>query len=184
MLEIIYYVATSLDGFIATADGGVDWLTPFQRAGEDYGYADFYASIDALVMGRLTYNQVFGFGAWPYGQKPCMVMTSRPVSVLAAGAAATSASPQGVVEQLMAAGVRRLWLVGGSTLLQSFRAGGLISEYYITIMPILLGAGVPLFPASDRQEPLQLAACQQFSNGVLQARWQTMGASTGGVSAP
>ncbi len=68
MTEVVYYVAMSLDGCIATADGGVEWLAPFESGGEDRGYVDFYSSIDSLLMGSRTYEQILSFGDWPYGE--------------------------------------------------------------------------------------------------------------------
>jgi len=75
--SVLFYVAASLDGYIATSDGGVDWLSQFEAEGEDYGYAAFFESIDGLLMGRATYDQVLGFGEWVYGEKPCWVCTGR-----------------------------------------------------------------------------------------------------------
>lgn len=80
MAEVVYYVAASVDGYIATADGAVDWLSPFHAAGEDHGYADLLASLGGIVMGRRTYDQVRGFGPWPYTGLDCRVVTSRPLS--------------------------------------------------------------------------------------------------------
>src|ERR1044071_7730004 len=71
MVEIVYYAAASLDGFIATSDGGIDWLPPIEAEGEDYGYRDFYASVDALLMGSATYEHILRHAAWPYAGKPC-----------------------------------------------------------------------------------------------------------------
>ena len=74
-VEIVYYVAASLDGFIATADGGIDWLRPFENTGEDYGYGEFYASIEAVLMGRKTYEKSLEFPEWPYSGKPYWVLS-------------------------------------------------------------------------------------------------------------
>ena len=80
MAEVVYYVAASVDGYIATPDGAVDWLAPFHTDGEDHGYNAFLATLGGIVMGRRTYDQVRGFGPWPYTGLDCRVVTSRPVS--------------------------------------------------------------------------------------------------------
>ena len=77
MIEIVYYVACSLDGFIATRDAGVDWLSTVEAEGEDYGYREFFDGVDAMLMGSRTYEQVLGFGQWPYGDKRCVVFSQR-----------------------------------------------------------------------------------------------------------
>ena len=126
-LEVVYYVAVSLDGFIATPDGGVDWLAPFEGGDEDYGYAAFYASVDAVLLGRRTCRQALSFGAWPYADKPCWVFSRRgrrELSAVPTGVTTTAASPREVVAGLERRGVGRAWLVGGGELAGSFRDQG------------------------------------------------------------
>lgn len=166
MAEVVYYVATSLDGYIATADGGVDWLMPFQASGLDYGYADFLRSVDGLVMGRRTYDQVQEFGDWPYTDKLCRVVTSRPLERAQQGVAVAS-GPEEAVKSL---GVERVWLVGGTELLSGFRQAGLVSEYCVSVMPVVLGAGVPLF-APGPGASLSLRECRPYPDGVVQLRY-------------
>lgn len=170
MAGMVYYVAASIDGYIATPDGGVDWLSPFQSPGQDYGYADFLASVDGLVIGRTTFDQVLGFGPWPYDGTPCRVVTTRPLPSPPPGVEAAG-SPIGAVEAL---GGGRLWLVGGTGLFQSCRSAGLIGEYWITVMPVLLGDGVPLFPPGPSAR-LRLAGSRAFPNGVVQVRYEVEG---------
>ena len=81
MPAVLYYVAASLDGYIATHDGGVEWLSPFEGTGEDYGFAQFYASVDALLLGSRTYEQSLTFRVWPYPGKLCWVFSQRPLPV-------------------------------------------------------------------------------------------------------
>ena len=78
MASVIYYVASSVDGLLAPADGSLDWLSPFSDTGEDHGYIDFYAAVDALVVGARTYEQMLGFGEWPHHDRPVTVMSSSP----------------------------------------------------------------------------------------------------------
>lgn len=168
-MDVVYYVASSLDGCIAAADGGVDWLKPFEGGGEDYGYAAFYAGVDVLLMGRRTYEQARGFGVWPYPGKPCRVFTrtlegnAPPEVVLTAG------EPRAVVAELAAAGHRRAWLVGGGELAGAFQRARLISEIVLSVMPVLLGAGVPLF-AGGAQGRVAVREARSYPGGVVQLR--------------
>lgn len=171
MTAIIYYVAMSLDGYIATSNGGVDWLSQFEIAGQDYGYADFYGSVDALLMGRHTYEQVLEFGEWPYPGKPCWVLSRQAIAVQPPEVTLTSQSPSKMMATLQTHGVERVWLVGGGQLAASFRAAGLISEYILTVMPIILGAGIPLFATSGIQETLKRVECQPFPDGAVALRY-------------
>jgi dihydrofolate reductase len=185
MPEIIYYVAASLDGFIATPDGGVAWLAPFEGTGEDYGYAAFYASIDALLLGSRTYEQVLTFGEWPYAGKPCWVCSQRALGPARPGVIVTAQAPRQIAAGLEARGIRRAWLVGGGRLAGAFRAEGLITETIVSVIPVILGAGIPLFgaPALDLSassltskvstvgEGLQLVEHKAYPNGVVQLRY-------------
>jgi len=164
-------VASSLDGYIATADGGIEWLTPFEGTGEDYGYADFYASVQAVVMGRQTFAQVEGFEKWPFEGKPVVVFTHHPLRSRFPETTATSESPAAVLTELEGRGLQRVWLVGGGELAGSFRRDSLINEYLVTVIPVLLGAGVPLFAPPGLQEQLALTECRSFPNGAVQLRY-------------
>jgi dihydrofolate reductase len=141
--DITYYVAASADGFIATADGGVAWLSEVAGGG-DYGYAEFYAGIEAVVLGRVTYEQVLGFGDWPYAGKAGWVLSRRELPSPPAGVTVSALEPREFAAQLAASGVERAWLVGGGELAGSFARAGLITRYIVTVMPVLLGAGVKL----------------------------------------
>jgi dihydrofolate reductase len=180
MTEIIYYVAASVDGYIATPDGGVGWLAPFEGPAEDYGYAAFYASVDALLLGRRTYEQVLTFGEWPYGGKPCWVFSRRPMAPAQPEVIVTAQPPPQVAADLETRGIRRAWLVGGGQLAAAFRAEGLISEYIVSIIPVILGAGIALFDAPAAAVEtlimpphmrLALVEHQVYANGVVQLRY-------------
>jgi dihydrofolate reductase len=110
--EIIYYVACSVDGFIATEDGGVDWLEPFQKTGEDHGAGELQASIDALLLGSGTYEFALKFGSWPSPNIRSWVFTRRRLKQLHPSITLTSESPLEVVELLTAQRLHRAWLMG------------------------------------------------------------------------
>ncbi|MDP2183400.1 MAG: type II toxin-antitoxin system RelE/ParE family toxin, partial [Actinomycetota bacterium] len=120
MPEVIYYVASSLDGYIATPDGGLGWLAAFEASGEDYGYDVFYESIDVVLLGSRTFEQALTFGDWPYAGKSAWVFTSRRLETARDDVTVTDRSPSDVVAQLETQGVRRAWLVGGGSLAGSF----------------------------------------------------------------
>ena len=171
MSEIVYYVAASLDGYIATPDGGVEWLAPFEGTGEDYGYAEFFGSVDSVLLGRRTYEKSLGFGEWPYPGKPCWVFSRRDRAIPRADILVTAQSPMRVASELEERGLRRAWLVGGGQLAAAFREHGLISEYVISVVPVFIGAGVPLFAPGGPRENLKLADAKYYPNGVVQLRY-------------
>jgi dihydrofolate reductase len=145
MLRASVFVGTSLDGFIARINGDIDWL-PI-GGGEDHGYNAFIASVDALVIGRNTFETVMSFGGWPYGPKPVFVLTNRPlVSPPPAEAVleCLSGPPAEIAATLEARGFRHLYIDGGLVIQQFLRAG-LIQTMTITRVPRLIGSGIPLF---------------------------------------
>ncbi|KAF1052541.1 MAG: putative protein YyaP [Stenotrophomonas maltophilia] len=174
MPTLIYYVATSLDGFIARADGGLDWLDDTHQADQDYGYAAFYASVDALLMGSETWRTCQGFDSWPYSGKPTVVL-SRDTALKPpqAQVSAVHNSPGEALQALAQQGHERIWLVGGGRLAGNCLAAGLIDELVISIIPRLLGSGVPLF-AGCIERVLQLLEVRAFPNGVIQQRYRIL----------
>lgn len=173
MLDIIYYVASSLDGYIATEDGGVDWLAPFQSATEDRGAGDLHSSIDALLMGSHTYEFALQLGHWPAPDKPSWVFTHRDLRLLHPSITLTSQTPAEVIELLRARGIRRAWLMGGGKLATSFRSAGLISHFIISVFPVILGSGIPLFaPPASPKDPLRLIEAKSFPSGIVQLSYE------------
>lgn len=161
------YVAQSLDGYIADADGGVGWLDRFHGAGTDYGYADFLASVGALAMGRATYDQVRTFGDWPY-HKPTFVFTRRPLPDPPPGVHATDADPAAFLSEQQ----DDVWLVGGAALVRSFREAGALGEIVLTVLPVLLGDGVPLFDGAQPPADLALVSSETFPGGAVQLTYR------------
>ena len=172
--QVVYYVAASLDGFIATTDGSVEWLEPFEGSGEDYGYADFLAGVDGLLLGSRTYEQSLTFGQWPYAAKPAWIFSHRPIGAVQ-GVAVTDRTPAEVVAGAADRGLRRLWLVGGASLAASFRSAGLITEYVVSVMPVVLGGGIPLFAGPGPRERLRLLDTTRYGDGVVQLRYAVRG---------
>lgn len=174
-MDVIYYVAASLDGYIATPDGGVAWLAPFENAGEDYGYAEFYASVDALLMGSATYEKTLSFGAWPYEGKPCRVFSRQGHAVLTQDVEITDTTPEDMLHSLLRNGCRRAWLVGGGVLAASFLQRRLISEYIVSIVPVILGGGIPMISPNRIRESLTLLETKVCTGGIVQVRYRSEG---------
>ena len=178
MPQITLYIAISLDGYIADVDGGVGWLPSGDggSGGDDYGYAGFYAGVDAIVMGRRTYEQVRGFGVpWPYPGKPAYVFTNRMADEAApAGVEFIRADAAAFVRDVAGCYAGIIWLVGGADLGEQFRIAGLIDEYRVFVIPVILGQGVPLFSGTGGAAPtaLRLVDTQAFADGVVMLRYR------------
>ena len=173
MAEVIYYVASSLDGYIATDDGSVDWLSRFHTAGEDHGAGDLEASVDALLLGSHTYEFALKLGQWPSPDKFSWVFTRRDLRILHPTITLTAQSPREVVELLASRGLRRAWLMGGGKLAASFHADQLISRYIISVFPVLLGSGIPLFaPHPSPPDALHFVGAKPFKSGIVQITYE------------
>src|SRR5437762_2724367 len=132
------FVGTSLDGFIARHNGAFDFLPP--GGGEPHGYEEFMASVDALVIGRKTFDTVVGLGGWAYGSTPVFVLSTRPLGELPPGAAVerVKGDPAEVVDTLERRGVRHVYIDGG-TVIQQFIRAGLLHRIIVTRVPVLIG---------------------------------------------
>lgn len=146
MTKVVLYVATSQDHFIADSSGGVSWLpqTEEETGGEDFGYRAFHDSIDALAIGRKTYEQILTFGDWPYPGKASYIFTSHPLKSLRADIEIVHDSISDFFKGLGKKNIDKLWLVGGNELAEAFYALDKIDEYILTVFPVTLKAGVPL----------------------------------------
>lgn len=172
MSAVILYIAASLDGYIAKADGSVDWLAIVNDEETDYGYADFYAGVDAIAMGSRTYEQVLDFEEWPYPDKRVFVFTRRPLEAVTHDVSFTSQSPVDFVRGLDSAGVRTLWLAGGGDLVASFMEHRLIDEYIISVVPIVLGDGIPLFKGPLPEHRLEFLESTDYASGLVQLHYR------------
>lgn len=179
MTKCSAYIATSLDGFISRSDGSIDWLNDFNTlvpVGEDLGYAQFMSSVDALVMGRNTFEQVLKFDAWPYGAKPVVVI-SRQMKTLPGDLPDTvsmsNEKPEELFKRLAAKGLDHLYIDGGLTI-QSFLRVGLIDEITITTLPVLLGKGKPLFGPLPEDVRLELLVSKAFEFGFVQNKYRVI----------
>lgn len=167
------FVGVSVDGFMARMDGGLDFLPP--GGGEPHGYEEFMASVDALVIGRKTYETVLAFDQWPYGPKPVFVMSARPLAPAPPEAIVEhlSASPKEVVSALSARGIGHVYVDGGITI-QGFLRAGLVQRLIVTRVPILIGTGIPLFGATPHDIALRHVATRSYASGLVQSEYEVV----------
>jgi len=173
MGQLILYVASSLDGFIARQDGSVDWLEDFEQSGADFGFGSLMARLDAVIMGAKTYEQVLTFPVdYPYAALESIVMTRRGELARPEGGAAVrfvQGSLADVVAQARQRHARDLWLVGGGELIAQAIEHDLLDVIDLAIMPRLLGQGVALFPpqAHSLTRALHLSELHHYEGGMV-----------------
>ena len=173
-MTISIFIGTSLDGFIARPNDDLDWLPA--GGGEPHGYDEFMASVDALVIGRKTFEKVLTFGDWPYGDKRVVVLSSRPVDLSVARGGRVeqmSGTPAEIVSQLAASGAHHLYIDGGITI-QRFLRAGLIQRLIITRVPVLIGEGIPLFGSLPHDVRLQHISTRHFPSGLVQSEYHVL----------
>ena len=178
MAKSIYFAAATLDGYIADRDDDISWLTGFRPSyegpGEDVGRAieDFIERVGAIVMGSSTYEFLLQHGSWAYGERPSWVLTSRDLPAIEGADIRFHDGPVIEIhaEMLAAAGERDLWVLGGAPVASALADAGLLDELWVTIVPIVLSDGKPLFEAPIR-EPMRLLAERRFSNGMIELRY-------------
>jgi dihydrofolate reductase len=163
------FIATSLDGYIAGPDDDMSWLF----TDTDYGFDEFYQSVDTLIMGRGTYDVVRKLGRWPYNGKRTMVVTrSEKIDITTADTAYFNGSLVDLEKMLKEQGVQRSWLVGGGELVAGYLNAGLVEQVNVSVHPVLLGTGVPLFPSGFPKTLLELIDAEAFDSGLVQIRYR------------
>ncbi len=175
MSRTIFFGGVTLDGFIADDDDGIEWLTGFKPNYDGGGGSvldDLKAKLErvgALVMGSATYEFILDASAWPYGDRPTWVMTSRELPAAEGADIRFHNGPVADIhpEMLAAAGERDLWLVGGGGLASDLLDAGLLDEISVTIVPVALGSGKPLFERPVR-DPMRVLHTQVFSSGMIE----------------
>lgn len=164
------FVGTSVDGYLARLDGSFDFLPA--GGGEPHGYDEFIATVDALVIGRRTYEVVLRFKRWPYGKKPVVVLSTSALARVPPNARVEhlSGDPAHIWSQLEARGIRHVYVDGGITI-QRFLDAGLIHRLVITRVPVLIGSGIPLFGPLSADVRLRHVATRSFSSGLVQSEY-------------
>jgi dihydrofolate reductase len=168
------FVGTSVDGFIAQPNGALDFLPP--GGGEPHGYDEFIAGIDALVIGRKTFDTVLAFPSWPYGKKRVVVLSSRPLDLSTAKGAVIeqmAGPPAEIVSKLAATGAHHLYIDGGITV-QGFLRAGLIQRIIITRVAVLIGEGIPLFSTLPQDIKLRHVATKHYASGLVKTEYRAV----------
>ncbi|MBP1908515.1 dihydrofolate reductase family protein [Methanolobus bombayensis] len=167
MRKVILLITCSLDGFIASEDGNVDWLV----GDEEYDFDTFLAAIDTLLMGYNTYHQVIGFGDWPYEDKECYVFTKQHLTSEDSNVI-FSDRPVKTTESLIQEDGKAIWVVGGASIISLLLNSGLINELRIVIQPIILGKGIPLFKDIKDNIKLDLSSSHEYESGIVELVYQ------------
>jgi dihydrofolate reductase len=165
------FVGASVDGFIARPNNDLDFLP--EGGGEPHGYVEFIASVDAIVIGRNTFEKVLTLGPWPYDDKRVVVLSSRPVDLSAARGGRVEqmgGPPAEIVSLLASGGAHHLYIDGGITI-QRFLSAGLVQRLIITRVPVLIGDGIPLFGALPRDVRLRHVATRSYPSGLVQSEY-------------
>ena len=171
MARIVGYIATSLDGFIATPNDTLEWLTKYQP--DDFGYQEFIDTIRTVVMGRGTYDYVDRESAdWPYADKRSILVTSRPVNAPKGEIEIWTQSIDALVAKLRALDDGNVWMIGGGKLQMAFMERGALDEIEIYVMPEIIGGGIPLFPPTGFRTTPKLISAEAKSEGVVQLRYR------------
>ena len=173
-MQASVFIGASVDGFIARRNGELDFLP--KDGGEPHGYEEFMASVDALVIGRKTFETVLKFAQWPYGKKRVVVLSSRPLDFSAVRGAAVeqmAGPPEEIVAALVASGVQHAYVDGGITI-QRFLSAGLIQRLIITRVPVLIGEGIPLFGALPRDIRLHHVATKHYPSGLVKTEYRVV----------
>ena len=168
MGQLVLFIATSLDGYVARSSGEVDWLFTDQ----DYGYEDFYRSVDRLIMGRKTYEQIQNWGDYPYADKQGFVFSQTIRQEQDENVTFVSSDLVDFVKDLKNQEGQDIWLVGGAAIAKPCLEQHLVDKFILSIHPIILGEGIPLFSPPLPTLPLSLESCQTFDTGLVQITYQ------------
>ena len=175
--RVVLSVAVSVDGYLARRDGAIDWLPRPNSSGEDYGCEAFLATVDTLIMGRRTYEQVLALGAWPYGDKRTHVFSTTRYSGGPEGVEFVDCDIAAFVRELKSGpGTGSIWLVGGAEIIAACLGGGVVDELVLTVVPVLLGEGISLFPTRGWATALRHRHTRAFPDGLVQHTYALLNA--------
>lgn len=176
MKKVKLFIAASIDGYIARPDGSLDWLDRVPNPDQlDFGYYAFYDSVDTLLIGRKTYEEVLGFGVdWPYPDSKTYIISNRDVEIKTENTFQLNEPLKQQIEKLRAEDGKDIWVVGGGVLISGVLDLELIDEMLITIAPVILGEGIPLFPNKPKETQFELTKAESFPTGFVNLTYKTL----------
>lgn len=169
------FIASSIDGYISREDGNLDWLTNFPNPKQlDYGYNEFIASIDRIIMGRATYQEILGFGVdWPYANIKTYVLTTQTdFQVSTPDTEVINRLDRETFDKIAMSSKKNTWIIGGGQLINLCLGLDRIDEITMTIIPVILGSGIRLFPGTSMETWYQLKKCEAFDSGVVNLTYE------------
>lgn len=169
--SVTLYIATSVDGYIADPEGNVDWLEAVGTDADAGAFREFFETVDCLVMGATTYEQVRGFGEWPYGETPTYVFTHRPLEPATDTVRFVDRAVASVASELRQE-YAHVWVVGGAALARSFLRAREVDTVRLSLVPLLLGEGIPLFSGGYDRQPLQLVGTTTRESGIVEHHYE------------
>lgn len=169
--KIVVYIATSIDGYIARKNGDLKWLDCVNGPPEDYGFHPFMASLDAIVLGRNTYETCSAFDEWPYKKRT--IVLSNTLQTVRREAELFQGELPDLCAKLHADGVKKVWVDGGITI-SKFLEERLVDEITLSIIPVLLGTGIPLFSPVLNEHTCKLISSQSYPSGLTQLRYEVI----------
>ena len=172
-MKTFAYIGTSLDGFIARKDGDISWLVKFQNQEVFSGYEEFISKIDAIVVGRGTFETVLAYPSWPYERRVFVLSTSikQIPEKLKGKVTVLSMKPKDLLKYLSKEGFSKIYVDGGNVI-QGFLKEDCIDELIVTKAPVLLGNGIPLFGSLDKDLQFEHKQTKVFSNGLIQSHYE------------
>lgn len=170
--KVSIYIASSIDGYIARKDGNLDWLHYGHTGDEDYGFKKFTSTIDAVIMGKNTYEVVAGFDEWAYKDKRVIVL-SNTLDKIRKEAELFSGQLTELLAKLHAENIKHIWIDGGITV-SRFLEAGLVDDITVSIIAMVLGSGIPLFSTMNREHKCRLTSTQSYPSGLVQLKYEVM----------
>lgn len=170
--KVILYIATSLDGYIATQDENLDFLSVVEQEGEDYGYAEFIKTVDTVIVGRKTYDKVLNMGyAFPHSDKQSYIITRSPKPPIGNIQFYTN-DPGALILKLKDQSGKNIFVDGGAEIVHLLMQENLIDQFCISVIPVFLGDGIRLFKDGRPQLPIKLISAQAFKSGLVQSWYE------------
>lgn len=171
MRKLISFVAMSLDGYIAKPDGDISFLSKVEKEGQDYGYSAFLGTIDTIIVGRKTYDKILSIG-FDYPSDKEIIIVTRNIKPDKDNLKYYSGSPATLVDELKSKKGKNIFCDGGSEVLNELISENQIDEFYISIIPVILGDGIPLFRKGLPPADLKLVKSEEFDTGLIKLHYE------------